>query len=225
MSKPQLTLYTYFRSSAATRVRTLLSLQGTPYDSVYIHLLNGDQKAAAYVALNPSAAVPTLKVVDGADEWYLTQSAAILEYLDAVYGAGSACGSLMPADEKGKALVRSIIDVLVCDMQPLANLKTLQKVKAMGADSEAWAKEVNEAGLKALEGLLKQYSGGKYAYGDSLTLADVALAPQMYTCLRFGANLADYPTCAAVFKHVSALPEFIAADWKHQPDTPAELRA
>lgn len=148
MSKPQLTLYTYFRSSAATRVRTLLSLQGTPYEPVYIHLLKGDQKSDAYMQLNPSAAVPTLKVADGADEWYLTQSAAIMEYLDAVFGAESKCGSLMPRDERGKALVRSIIDVLVCDMQPLANLKTLQKVKAMGADSEVWAKDINEAGLK-----------------------------------------------------------------------------
>ncbi|BEJ11420.1 hypothetical protein CspHIS471_0108420 [Cutaneotrichosporon sp. HIS471] len=139
---PTLTLYTYFRSSAATRVRTLLSLQGTPYESEYIHLLKGDQRSASYTSLNPSGAVPTLKVSEN-----------------------------------------------------------------------------------ALEGLLKKYSGGKFAYGDSLTLADVALAPQMYTCLRFGANLADYPTCAAVFKHVSSLPEFIAADWKHQPDTPEELRA
>ncbi len=148
MSKPELTLYTYFRSSAATRVRTLLSLQGTPYESVYIHLLKGDQKTDDYTKLNPSAAVPTLKVVEGGDEWYLTQSAAIMEYLDATFGADAKCGSLMPTSEKGKALVRSIIDVLVCDMQPLANLKTLQKVKAMGADSEVWAKEVNEAGLK-----------------------------------------------------------------------------
>ncbi|BEJ03689.1 hypothetical protein CcaverHIS641_0108640 [Cutaneotrichosporon cavernicola] len=217
---PTLTLYTYFRSSAATRVRTLLSLQGTPYESEYIHLLKGDQRSASYTSLNPSGAVPTLKVSENGEEWYLTQSAAIMEYLDAVFGPSSKCGSLMPASEKGKALVRSIIDVLVCDMQPLANLKTLQRVKGMGGDSEVWAKEVNEAGLQALEGLLKKYSGGKFAYGDSLTLADVALAPQI-----FGANLADYPTCAAVFKHVSSLPEFIAADWKHQPDTPEELRA
>lgn len=146
--KPQLTLYTYFRSSAAARVRTLLSAQGTPHEQVYIHLLKNDQKAPEYTALNPSAAVPTLKVVDASGEWYLTQSAAILEYLDAVYGEGSQCGSLMPSDERGKALVRSIIDVLVCDMQPLANLKTLVKLKSIGGDSEAWAKDVNEAGLK-----------------------------------------------------------------------------
>lgn len=146
--KPQLTLYTYFRSSAAARVRTLLSAQGTPYESVYIHLLKGDQKTDEYLAMNPSAAVPTLKVVDGSGEWHLTQSAAIMEYLDAVFGQGSKCGSLMPADERGKALVRSIIDVLVCDMQPLANLKTLVKVKGLGGDSEAWAKDVNATGLK-----------------------------------------------------------------------------
>ncbi|GMK54830.1 hypothetical protein CspeluHIS016_0114160 [Cutaneotrichosporon spelunceum] len=225
MSKPELTLYTYFRSSAATRVRTLLSLQSTPYAPEYINLLHGDQKSASYAALNPSAAVPALKVKDADGEWHLTQSAAILEYLDAVFGPDSKCGSLMPKDERGKALVRSIIDALVCDMQPLANLKTLQRVKAIGGDSEVWAKEVNETAIQALEGLLKKYSGGRYAYGDTLTLADVALAPQMYTCLRFGVDLADYPTCAAVFKHISALPEFVAADWKHQPDTPEELRA
>lgn len=147
--QPKLTLYTYFRSSAATRVRTLLSAQGTPYEPVYIHLVKGEQKSAEYTSINPSAAVPTLKVQDESGEWYLTQSAAIMEYLDATFGAASKCGSLMPKDEKGKAIVRSIIDVLVCDMQPLGNLKTLQKVKALGGESEVWAKEANEAGLKS----------------------------------------------------------------------------
>lgn len=153
--KPKLTLYTYFRSSAATRVRTVLALHSVPHEQVYIHLLKGEQKTPEYLAHNPSAAVPALHVSDSSGEWDLTQSAAIMEYVDEVFGGTSARGSLMPTDAKGRALVRSIVDVLVCDMQPLANLKVLTRVKALAGDEAAmpWAKEWCEGGMKGGSGL------------------------------------------------------------------------
>ncbi|KAL1408017.1 hypothetical protein Q8F55_004814 [Vanrija albida] len=224
--QPQLTLYTYFRSSAATRVRTVLALHGVDYDSVPIHLLKGEQRAPEYLAHNPSGAVPALAVRDASGAWDLTQSAAIIEYVDEVFGPSSARGSLLPADARGRALVRSIVDILVCDMQPLANLKVLTKVKAIAGDEAAmpWAREWCEAGMGALEAILAK-TAGEYAYGDGLTLADVALAPQMHSCIRFGVKLEDYPTAHRVFTRVSALPEFVSADWRHQPDTPDEFKA
>ncbi|WOO78095.1 Maleylacetoacetate isomerase [Vanrija pseudolonga] len=224
--QPKLTLYTYFRSSAATRVRTVLALHGVPHEQVFIHLLKGEQRTPAYLQHNPSAAVPALHVTDGSGGWDLTQSAAIMEYVDEVFGAASPRGSLMPKDARGRALVRSIVDILVCDMQPLANLKVLTRVKALAGDEAAmpWAKEWCEAGMKALEAILSK-TAGTYAYGDSLTLADVALAPQMNSCIRFGVRLEDYPVAHGVFTRVSALPEFVSADWRHQPDTPDEFKA
>ncbi|TXT13242.1 hypothetical protein VHUM_00609 [Vanrija humicola] len=227
MTAPKLTLYTYFRSSAATRVRTVLALHGVPHEQVFVHLLKGEQRTPEYLEHNPSGAVPALHVVDDSGEWDLTQSAAIIEYVDEVFGGASPRGSLMPSDARGRALVRSIVDILVCDMQPLANLKVLTKVKALAGDEAAvpWANGWCEAGMKALEAILKK-TAGKYCYGDSVTLADVAFAPQMNTCIRYVQKEdKDYPTAHGVFTRLSALPEFVAADWRHQPDTPDEFKA
>lgn len=137
---PTLTLYGYFRSSASARVRTALSWHGVKYDGHSIHLLKGDQRSPAYAELNPARTVPTLvvKEADGS-EWSLTQSAAIIEWVDEVYGPSSKHGRLIPqSDPKARALIRSIVDLIVGDLFPFLSMATLNRVKALGGTVDEW---------------------------------------------------------------------------------------
>lgn len=155
MSDAQLTLYSYFRSSASGRVRTVMHLHDIPHDTKYIHLLKGDQKSDEYTAINAGQSVPTLVIREACgEEWTLAQSAAIMEYLDEVYGPGSKTGPLMPRGEdreskRARAQIRSIIDLLVGDLFPMLSMRTLNRVKARGAPAEPWA---NECSMEYLTG-------------------------------------------------------------------------
>lgn len=198
MSDAQLTLYSYFRSSASARVRTVMNLHNIPHDTKYIHLLKGEQKSAEYTAVNAGQSVPTLIVRERGGEWALSQSPAIMEYLDEVYGPGSKAGRLMPDDAKARAQIRSIISLLCGDLFPMLSMRTLNRVKAAGGQAEPWANECSTEYLtgkptrsqetrgltEALEAILQTTSRGKFCFGDSLTLADVAFVPQMHTVLR-----------------------------------------
>ncbi|KAL1410447.1 hypothetical protein Q8F55_004458 [Vanrija albida] len=227
MAPESLTLYTYFRSSASARVRTVLALHAVPYTQAHVHLVNGEQRSAAYTALNPSKTVPTLVISrPGERDLVLSQCIAIMEYLDEVYGPESPTGRLLPEDVEARAGVRAIVDLVVGDLFPMLTMGILGRVKKFGVVPEEWAKECCEAILPALEGMLSRTSkGGRYAYGDSVTMADAALVPQIYTVLRFYPDISAFPTVKAVFEHCAALPAFVAADWRHQPDTPYEFRA
>ncbi|TXT10886.1 hypothetical protein VHUM_01637 [Vanrija humicola] len=206
-----------------------MALHAVPHEDVYIHLLKGDQSSASYTALNPSGTVPTLIVhggaADGGDAT-LAQCIAIMEYLDEVYGPASATGRLLPSDPIARAGVRAIVDLVVGDLFPMLTMGILNRVKSHGVDSAKWAAECCASILPALEGLLKRTStSGRYAYGDAVTMADAALVPQIYTVLRFYPDISGFPTVKSVFDHCSALPAFVAADWRHQPDTPDEFKA
>ncbi|WOO79150.1 Maleylacetoacetate isomerase [Vanrija pseudolonga] len=228
MSPPaqKLTLYTYFRSSASARVRTVMALHGIPREDIYIHLLKGDQSSDSYKEVNPSGTVPTLVIHREQGELVLSQCIAIMEYLDEVYGPASATGRLLPADAEARATVRSIVDLVVGDLFPMLTMGILNRVKSHGVDGPTWAKECCASILPALEGLLARTSAtGRYAYGDAVTMADAALVPQIYTVLRFYPDISAFPTVKSVFDHCAALPAFVAADWRHQPDTPEEFRA
>jgi maleylacetoacetate isomerase len=162
MSDAQLTLYSYFRSSASARVRTIMNLHSIPHDTKYIHLLKGEQKSAEYTALNAGQSVPTLIVREAGGEWALAQSTAIMEYLDEVYGPGSKAGVLLPKEPKARAQIRSIIALLCGDLFPMLSMRTLNRVKAAGGQAEPWA---NECSMEYITGESRQEGADGSARG------------------------------------------------------------
>lgn len=212
-------LYTYFRSSAAYRVRIALALKGLPYASVPVHLVKdgGQQLQAAYRAVNPAALVPALQDGDAV----LTQSLAIMEYLDEAYPDPA----LMPRDAIGRARVRALALTLACDVHPLGNLRVLNHLsKTFGADEAAraaWVCHWMGLGFEAMEQHLQQGATATFCHGDTPTLADCCLVPQVFNARRFGLDLAPYPTVARIAAHCESLPAFMAAHPAQQPDAPA----
>ena len=212
-------LYTYFRSSAAYRVRIALNLKGIAYDSIPVHLLQdgGQQLLPAYRAVNPSALVPALDD-DGA---ILTQSLAILEYLEETRPGVP----LLPADPLERARVRALALAIACDAHPLMNLRVLKYLKnTLGLSDEAkqeWYRHWMAEGLAAVEALLAQgdpAGTGLFCHGDSPTMADCCLVPQVFNAQRFAIDLAPYPRVARIHAHCAGLPAFIAAHPSQQPD-------
>jgi maleylacetoacetate isomerase len=212
-----LRLYTYWRSSAAFRVRIALNYKRLEWESVPTHLLRGggEHLAPAYLAHNPQGLVPTL--ADG--EALLTQSLAIIEYLDETRPAPP----LLPADPQSRAIVRSMALAIACDVHPLNNLRVLQYLRReLGADEEAvarWIRHWIGQGFTALETWITRHSAdGRHCYGAAVTLADVCLVPQVYNARRFSLDLAPYPRLAAVAAALETLPAFAAARPELQPD-------
>ncbi|MGX9773874.1 maleylacetoacetate isomerase [Janthinobacterium aestuarii] len=212
-------LYTYFRSSAAFRVRIALNLKGIAYDSIPVHLLQdgGQQLLPAYRAVNPSALVPALDD-DGA---ILTQSLAMLEYLDETRPGVP----LLPADALGRARVRALALAIACDAHPLTNLRVLKYLKnTLGLSDEAkqeWYRHWMAEGLAAVEALLTQgdpADTGLFCHGDSPTMADCCLVPQVFNAQRFAVDLAPYPRVARIHALCAGLPAFAAAHPSQQPD-------
>ncbi|MDN2701958.1 MULTISPECIES: maleylacetoacetate isomerase [unclassified Janthinobacterium] len=212
-------LYTYFRSSAAYRVRIALNLKGIAYDSIPVHLLQdgGQQLLPAYRAVNPSALVPALDD-DGA---ILTQSLAMLEYLEETRPGVP----LLPADPLERARVRALALAIACDAHPLTNLRVLKYLKGtLGLSDEVkqeWYRHWMAEGLAAVEALLAQgdpAGTGLFCHGDSPTMADCCLVPQVFNALRFAIDLAPYPRVARIHAHCAGLPAFIAAHPSQQPD-------
>jgi maleylpyruvate isomerase len=179
----KLTLHGFFRSSATYRVRITLGLKGLNFDYRSYNLRDKEQCAPEYLALNPQGLVPTLMLGDQP----LTQSLAICEYLDEVHPAPA----LMPADSLGRAKVRAAAYVIACDIHPVQNLKVLNRLRALGHGEDAvnqWARNTIEEGLAAFEALLPAHSGA-YCFGDTPSLADICLIPQLVNARRFGVEL------------------------------------
>lgn len=210
-------LYDYWRSSAAYRVRIALNLKGLPYASLPVNLLKGEQHAPAYRALNPQGAVPML--VDGGER--ITQSLAILEYLEEIYPTPS----LLPRSAVERAHARAFAQVVVSDMHPLNNLRVLRYLEhTLHADEparSAWMAEWLHAGLRTLEALARDYGSGAYCIGDSATLADCCLIPQLYSARRYRLPLDAYPTLTAIDAHCTAQSAFAKAAPDRQPDAVA----
>lgn len=198
-------LHDYWRSSAAWRVRIGLGLAGVAWVSRPVDLLRGDQTAPAHLALNPQGLVPALEI----DGVLLTQSLAILEYLDETRGAG-----LMPPDPAGRARVRALAHAIAMDIAPLANLRVRRRVAALsgGALAEAdWVREVVAPGLDAVEALLSA-SPGPLCHGDRPGLADICLVPQVWNARRVGLEPAGrWPRIAAIDAALAPHPAFAAA--------------
>ncbi|XP_059139497.1 maleylacetoacetate isomerase-like [Physella acuta] len=208
-------LYSYFRSSASWRVRIALALKEIKYEYKAVHLVKdgGQQYKEEYKKLNPMEQVPTL-VIDGHT---LSQSLPIIEYLN----ERTPDPPLLPKDLYGRAKVRALSELVNSGIQPLQNLSVLEKI---GDGKEEWAKFFIEKGLKALESFLQE-TAGKYCYGDSVTMADLFLVPQIYNAKRFKIDMAQFPIISRVHDALVELPAFKAADASRQPDTPEEMRA
>lgn len=218
MSEP-LQLYSYWRSSAAYRVRIGLNLKGLPYEIVPVHLVQdgGQQHSEAYRAINPQELVPTL----GHGQRRLGQSLAILEYLDEVWPDRP----LLPATARARQRVRALSLLVACDVHPLNNLRVLQYFErewnVPQPERDAWVKHWITDGFAAAEALLAEHpSTGDFCEGEAPTLADCCLVPQIYNARRFGVDMAVYPTLARIEAACLALPAFDAARPENQPDAP-----
>lgn len=216
-----LTLYSYWRSSAAYRVRIALNLKQLSYVTVPVHLLNngGEQHADEYRELNPQESVPVL--LDGAR--IFRQSMAIIEYLDEAYPGGA---SLLPSTARERARVRALAQTIACDIHPLNNLRVMQflerDISSPAVERERWSRHWITEGFRALQALLGDNSSmGLYCEGDSPTLADICLVPQVYNARRIGVDLAAYPDIVRIEQQCLALPAFEAARPENQPDAPA----
>jgi maleylacetoacetate isomerase len=212
-----LRLYTYWRSSAAYRVRIVLALKGLAYESVPRHLLRagGEQRRADYLATNPQGLVPALEH----DGCVVTQSLAICEYLEEICPQPP----LLPADPRGRAAVRAMALAIACDIHPLNNLRVQQYLRAeLGQDDEGvtrWSRHWIARGFQALEQLVSRNSAdGRHCFGATVTLADAFLVPQLYNARRAQLDLAPYPGLLAVAQHLESLPAFAAARPEAQPD-------
>jgi maleylpyruvate isomerase len=210
-------LYSYFRSSAAWRVRIALGLKGLAYTTHPVHLLRGggQQQGELYRALNPQGLVPTL--VDGPDA--LTQSLAIVEYLEERHPEPP----LLPRDPWGRAQVRAMALAVACDIHPLNNLRVLRYLRhELGQDDEGvarWYRHWVEEGLAALEALVARAPGrGDFCWGDRPGLADLCLVPQLANARRHDADLDGVPTLLAIEANCLELPAFAKAAPARQPD-------
>jgi maleylpyruvate isomerase len=206
-------LYGYFRSSAAYRVRIALNLKGITVEHLFRHLRKGEQRSADYLPLNPQGLVPSLLLDDGT---ILTQSLAIIEYLDETHPEPR----LVPADPVRRAKVRAFAQAIACEIHAVQNLKVLNRVKALGHGQEeanAWAHDIIAEGLAACEALIARESG-PFCFGASPTMADLALVPQLYNARRFDVDLKTMPRLLAAEAACQTLPAFAAAAPEHQPD-------
>ena len=209
-------LYTYYRSSAAYRVRIALNLKGIAYESVPVDLKPGAHRRADYLAVNPQGLVPAL--LDGTQP--LSQSLAIIEYLEETHPEPP----LLPRAPLERARVRSLALAIACDLHPLNNLRVLNYLRApLGHDENAvntWYRHWVAQGFEGLESEARRSSDGRHLLGGRVTLADVCLVPQLFNARRFACDLAPYPTLNAIGAHLESLPAFARAAPAAQPDAP-----
>ncbi|MBS2025099.1 MAG: maleylacetoacetate isomerase [Deltaproteobacteria bacterium] len=206
-------LYNYWRSSASWRVRLALALKNLPYEYVAVNLITGEQNSEAQRKRNPSGAVPVLELDDGT---LLTQSVAIVEYLEETH----AQGKLWPADPLGRARVRMLVEQVNSGIQPYQIPACANFVRdTYKGDEKLFVRHFIANGLDALEKLAAPHAG-KYLYGDTVTFADCCLVPQLLGARRFEVPLGAYPTLTRVEAALNALPAFIAAAPANQPDAP-----
>jgi maleylacetoacetate isomerase len=210
-----LKLYTYFRSSAAFRVRIALNLKRLGYEPQFVHLAKGEHRRPEYAKVNPQGLVPTLVTDAGAR---LTQSLAIMEYLDEAQPSPA----LLPKDALGRARVRALAQIVACEIHPLNNLRTLQYLKrSLGQNEEqinSWYRHWIADGLAKLEAALGDGGAGKFSHGDAPGMADCCLVPQIFNAKRYNCELDAYPTTMRIFGECMKHEAFERAQPSRQPD-------
>lgn len=211
----EMKLYTYFRSSAAYRVRIALNLKGLTVEQVPVHLINngGEQHSNRYRQIHPNELVPAL--ADG--NFVLSQSLSILEYLEESFPEIA----LLPQNLQQRALIRAFSLNIACDMHPLNNLRVLQylsnTLQVSDEQKNQWYKNWIITGFRSLETQLED-SNGKFCFGDQPTFADCCLIPQIYNALRFNIELLAYPKIQSIYNHCNTLQAFQKAAPEMQPD-------
>ncbi|RYY66796.1 MAG: maleylacetoacetate isomerase [Comamonadaceae bacterium] len=211
-------LHNYFRSSASFRVRIALELKGLPYEYLPVHLVKGEHRSERYKALSPSGMVPVLETDDGV---VLGQSMAIIEYLDEQHPQPA----LLPGDAVGRAQVRALAQLVACEIHPLNNLRVLKYlVHDLKVDDDAktaWYRHWARTGLEAFEGELARLPAGNFCFGNTPTLADCCLVPQIFNAKRFNTDLDGLPRTMAAFDACMQLPAFQRAQPASCPDAEA----
>ena len=212
-------LYGYYRSSASYRLRIILNAKGLDWEYQAVNLLEGEQKTGEYRALNPLGLVPVLDTGDAV----LAQSPAIAEYLEEQYPEPA----LLPPDLLGRARVREMMHAVGCEIHPLQNLAVLLHIKETysldDAAVQAWGRKWIDRGFSAFETLARERSSdGQFSYGNSLTLADAWMIPQLFNAHRFEMDLTPYPTLVAIDKHCQTLDAVAASHPSKQPDAPSD---
>ncbi len=209
-------LHNYFRSSTSFRVRAALNLKGLEYEYVSYHLRKGEQRSERYLDLNPQGLVPALEISDSV---VLSQSMAIIEYLDEVYPVPP----LLPADPLARARVRSLALMVACDIHPINNLRILKYLSdRFGADDEAvaeWFRAWVVETFTPLEARLStEPDTDRFCHGDTVSLADICLVGQVINNARFAVDMSAYPTIQRIYDTCMALAAFKAAAPAAQPD-------
>lgn len=208
-------LYSYFRSSASYRVRIALNLKNIDYDIHPVHLVKngGEQYLEEFLAINPQGRVPVLII----DDKVMTQSTAIIEYLNEVYPSPA----LLPDQPNERALVRSLAQIIACDIHPLNNIRVLnylEKHCALDTRGKWYQHWVHEA-FVALEELLEQHGQySRFCVGDQPSMADIFLVPQVYNALRFDCNMTRFPRIQAIYDNAWEQQAFVNAAPENQPD-------
>lgn len=205
----------FFRSSASWRVRIALALKGIAHEAVPRNFRKDEQRSPDFLALNPQGLVPAVEV-EGA---VLTQSMAIIEYLDETHPNPP----LLPADPIGRAQVRAMAQAIACDLHPLNNLRVMNHLRgSLGQGDDgvaAWYRHWCMVGLEPVEALARRHSAdGRHSFGDTVTLADVLLVPQLANARRFDLDLTPYPTLTGIEAHLFTLPAFAETRPEKQPD-------
>ncbi|WP_342074968.1 maleylacetoacetate isomerase [Yoonia sp. SS1-5] len=205
-------LYSYWRSTTSYRVRAALNLKGLAYETVPVDLVAGDQRDADYAALNPGLGVPTLVLDDGT---VLTQSLAILDYLDAI-----ATPRLLPEDPLMRAKVMAAAHAVALDIHPVNNLRVVQYLRkthgASADDAQGWMQHWMQSGFAAVEAMVSKDT--PFAFGDTPDLADICITSQLYNAHRWGVDLTAFPKLTRIEAACLALPEIAAAHPDQQPD-------
>lgn len=208
-----LILYGYWRSTTSYRVRAALNLKGVSYEMRSVDLVAGDQRSDDYAAINPGKGVPSLVLEDGT---VLTQSMAILEYIDATWPSPR----LIPSDPLERARVMAAAHVVALDIHPVNNLRVIGQLKARfgasGEDAQAWMQHWMREGFTALEAMLED--GPEFAFGDSPGLADLCIVAQVYNAHRWGLSLESFPRVARIEAACLGVPEIAAAHPDQQED-------
>ncbi|MGK2912521.1 MAG: maleylacetoacetate isomerase [Sphingobium sp.] len=210
-----LTLHGYFRSSAAYRVRIALNMKNIPHSHVAYHLRKGEQRSEAYLRLNPQGLVPSIQ----SENLILTQSLAIIEYLDECYPEPP----LLPQNTAARARVRALSSMIACDIHPINNLRVIDYLRTVLKQPEdevrRWYAHWITIGFEAIESQLNNSDEtGRFCHGDTPTLADICLIPQVANARNFGVDLQNYSTILRIVEAAVAVPAFEKALPANQAD-------